>query len=352
MRQGRKIGWTAVVVLLAIMPRAVLAADAPAPNTPAQMLDMADKALAAGGLSSHDTARILVSRGLARETLGQRDDALADFTTAISSNALERGELARALYDRGVTLDELNRTEDAIGDYTGALRLDPTLAAALNNRGNAYRRLGRLAEARRDYEASIAAGNPHPEYSDYGMGQIAETLAQPSAARAYYRAALAANPQFALAADRLTALGVGTVADPANAPVVLRPPGGAEAPAAIHLTPPGGAEAPAAIHLTPPHRAKPDLVLKPAINDAGAEQGHAVQLGAWRSEAEANAAWAGLQARAGEILAGMAPVIVPADVPHKGLYYRLRVGPLEPGAAPRLCQALKAKGLACLVALD
>ncbi len=327
-----------VMALLAVSPGAVHAADAPAANTPGQMLDMANKALAAGGLSDHDTARVLVSRGLARETLGQRDDALADFTTAITSKALEPEELARALYDRGVTLDELNRTEDAIGDYTGALRLDPTLAAALNNRGNAYRRLGRLSEARRDYEASIAAGNPHPEYPDYGMGQIAEALAQPTAAREYYRAALAANPQFALAADRLTALGASTASDPASAPIVLRPPGGSDAPAVVHLA--------------PPRRPKPDLVLKPAINDAGAGQGHAVQLGAWRSEAEANAAWIGLQTRAGDALAGLSPVIVPADLPHKGLYYRLRVGPLEPGAAPRLCQALKAKGLACLVAQD
>src|SRR4029077_8976912 len=78
-----------------------------------------------------------------------------------------------------------------------------------NNRANALRRLGRLSAARSDYEASMRIGNPHPEYPDYGMGQIAEALGQPAAAVEYYRSALAANPQFALAEDRLIAMDAG-----------------------------------------------------------------------------------------------------------------------------------------------
>src|SRR4029077_20116198 len=80
-----------------------------------------------------------------------------------------------------------------------------------NNRANALRRLGRLSAARSDYEASMRIGNPHPEYPDYGMGQIAEALGQPAAAVEYYRSALAANPQFTLAEDRLVAMDAGGV---------------------------------------------------------------------------------------------------------------------------------------------
>src|SRR4029077_14189743 len=143
------------------------------------------------------------------ETLGERADAVSDFTDAITARALGAEEQATAFYDRGVTLDELGRIDDAIADYTSAIELQPTLAAAFNNRGNALRRLGRLAEARRDYEASMSAGNPNPEYPEYGLGQIAESLDQPNAAREYYRPALATNPQFALAEERLVALDVG-----------------------------------------------------------------------------------------------------------------------------------------------
>jgi len=171
----------------------------------AQMLALADKALSAGHLSAEDQARNLVRRGLAHEILGDRKEALTDFSAAISGQALSAAEQSDTLYDRGITLDELGRTDEAVRDYTAALALRPNFAAALNNRGNALRRLGRLSEARSDYEASMRIGNPHPEYPNYGMGQIAEALGQPAAAVEYYRSALAANPQFALAEDRLIA---------------------------------------------------------------------------------------------------------------------------------------------------
>ncbi len=248
--------------------------------------------------------------------LGQHDAALVDFTEAIDGRALVAAEQARALYDRGVALDELGRTEDAAGDYTAALRLAPGFAAAFNNRGNAYRRLGRLAEARADYRASIAAKNPHPEYPDYGLGQVAEAQGQLDAARGYYRAALAASPQFTPASASLAAL-MSPAADihpssaatdirplpaatdihspPADAGTIhLRPPGRSAVPEPsaepsadqeIHLIPPGQA----VIHLRPPRShalpLAPDLDLKPTI----AEVGQTVRLGTWRSKREAAA---------------------------------------------------------------
>ncbi|MGZ5936407.1 MAG: SPOR domain-containing protein [Rhizomicrobium sp.] len=317
---------------------AVDASDALHASTPAQMLDLANQALAAGQLSAPDKARILLRRGLAREMLGQRNDALADFNEAISSSALSTEEQASALYDRGVTLDELNRTDDAIADYTAALKLVPKLAAALNNRANALRRVGRLAEAERDYEASMDAGNPHPEYPEYGMGQIAETLGQPNAAREYYRSALAANPQFTLASDRLAALDAGSAASPASSPVVLTKPDRPDPPAESR-------PASAAIAGAAP-------VLKPAISETAATGNRSVQLGAYRSEAEANDAWTHLQKNAGAMLAALTPLIGPTDLPGKGRWYRLRIGQLDVAAANQLCASLKGKGIACILVPD
>lgn len=332
----------AVGVLLAVLTgfgrMADAAPDALQAATPAEMLELANKALAAGQLSPQDRARILIRRGLAREMLGERADALVDFNDAISASALGAEEQASALYDRGVTLDELNRTDDAIADYTAALKLAPKLAAAFNNRGNALRRLGRLAEAERDYEASMDAGNAHPEYPEYGMGQIAEALGQPSAAREYYRSALAANPQFTLAADRLAAMDESAAAAPPVSPIVLTKPGAVDPPAAPVAT--QGSVAGAA------------PVLKPAISEAPAAGSRSIQLGAFRSEAEANTAWANIQRNARDVLASAASLIVPVDVPGKGRWYRLRVGNLDPTAAMQLCSSLKAKGIACLVPPD
>ncbi|MBS0472170.1 MAG: tetratricopeptide repeat protein [Proteobacteria bacterium] len=307
---------------------------------------LATQALADSSLNPRDRARLLVGRGLAQDMLGARDAALADFTEAIEAHILPGAEEAKALYDRGVVLDELGRTADAAVDYSGALKLSPKFAAAYNNRGNAYRRLGRLSEARADYLASIAAGNAHLEYPNYGLGQIAEADRQIDDARGYYRAALAANPNFSLADDRLHALGN------AVQPVVLKPPSGG-----IHLKPPAGMvtlKAPGAVHLKPPgsapspaRTAKPDL--KPALSDTG---GTLIQLGAWREEKDAVAAWNRLTVSGGNLLAGLTPQVVSADVPGQGRFYRLRAGPVAQDRASGLCAALTRQGLACIVVRD
>jgi tetratricopeptide (TPR) repeat protein len=303
-----------------------------------QMLALADKALAAGQLSQEERARNLVRRGLAHEILGDRKNALTDFNEAIAGQALSTAEQADALYDRGIALDELGRTDEAVADYTAALQLRPDFAAALNNRGNVFRRLGRLSEARADYEESMRNGNPHPEYPDYGMGQIAEALGQPGAAVEYYRSALAANPQFTLAEDRLVAMDAGGVRTTATV----------EAPTPVLRHGrrlkgnPGQARDVDAASL-----------LKPTISDTAVPSGgRSVQLGAYRSEAEASDAWNHAQKSAGDLLAGRTASIVPVDLPVKGRYYRLRVSRLDAAEAAQLCASLKAKGTVCILPPD
>ena len=99
----------------------------------------------------------------------------------------DRDEQARALFARGLLLDGMNRVDDALQDYSAALALLPKFAAALNNRANVYRRLRRFAEARRDYQASLAAGNPQGQYPYYGLGQIAEAEGRNDQAKGFLR---------------------------------------------------------------------------------------------------------------------------------------------------------------------
>jgi len=304
-----------------------------------QILAFATQALATGNLSAEERARTLARRGLAREILGNRKDALTDFNEAIAAQALNTAEQADALYDRGITLDELGRTDEAVADYAAALQLRPDFAAALNNRGNAFRRLGRLSEARADYEESMRSGNPHPEYPTYGMGQIAEALGQPAAAIEYYRSALAANPQFTLAEDRLVAMDAGGVRTTAFVEPPPAPPSGHGRRSKANRAP------------VPDVDAAP--LLKPTINDTAAPAGgRSVQLGAYRSEAEANDAWNHALTSSGELLAGRTASIVRVDLPVKGRYYRLRVGRLDAAQAAQLCAALKAKGAGCILPPD
>lgn len=69
-----------------------------------------------------------------------------------------------------------------------------------------------------------------------------------------------------------------------------------------------------------------------------------VQLGAYRSEAEARRAWETLQGKHTE-LKGAKPDIVRADLGAKGVFYRLRAGVESP---QQLCQKLAAQGQACM----
>ncbi len=312
---------------------------------------------AAPNLSPRDWNRTLVARGQASESLGQKEDALADYTLAIESHALTGEEQARTLFDRGLLLDGMNRLDEALSDYGAALSLSPKFAAALNNRGNVYRRLGRLPEARRDYQASLAAGNPQSQYCYYGLGQIAEAQGNDADAEELYARALASDPHYDLARERLTALAGGDEIIHLRPPIEKTSPGPVAAQAIPTGPPPPGLgpalRSPGRHFLAAPkaptptdHEGAGGPPLKPSL-DEGSHSAQ-VQLGAWRSRVEAEEGWSRATARASDLLKGVSPHIVPVDLP-AGRYYRLRV-PAGPTGSKSLCAALTAKGLDCIPA--
>ena len=77
-----------------------------------------------------------------------------------------------------------------------------------------------------------------------------------------------------------------------------------------------------------------------------------VQLGAWRSQAEADAGWAKAKAKAPNQIGRLNPRIVTADLPGKGRYYRLRTSPAAGQSQAALCDSLMATGLACIPVRD
>lgn len=78
------------------------------------------------------------------------------------SQVTERSPTSQAHMDRATARLSLGRIEDALDDLTKAYRLDPANIAALNERGTTYRRLGKLKEARADFDAVIQKGVRHP----------------------------------------------------------------------------------------------------------------------------------------------------------------------------------------------
>lgn len=284
---------------------------------------LVDAALGEGPMTALQRARLLHNRGVAQELIGAHGEALADYTGALNLQTLPAEERAQVLLQRGFLLDSLNRWSEAVRDYSSAAALKTSSAAtALNNRANIYRRQKRLTDARRDYLAALGAGNARPQFSYYGLGQIAEARQDKEAARGFYTQAVAADAGYRLAADRLAELG--------------GPLEGVLAPAEV-------------VTLRPPPQTAPRQVasrprLRPSMDGAASPQGpQIVQLGAWRSEAEARLGWEKARAAATE-LKGVPPKIIAADVPGKGRFYRLRVETPHPGT---LCTSLRAAGQEC-----
>ncbi|MEQ1930246.1 MAG: SPOR domain-containing protein [Parvularculaceae bacterium] len=85
----------------------------------------------------------------------------------------------------------------------------------------------------------------------------------------------------------------------------------------------------------------------PAAGSAGT---HVVQVGAFKSQAEAESQWAVLQRRLGDFANGKANDIERADLGAKGVFYRLRIVPFGSKAdAQTYCEGLKSRGADCMV---
>jgi cell division protein FtsN len=77
---------------------------------------------------------------------------------------------------------------------------------------------------------------------------------------------------------------------------------------------------------------------------------YAVQVSSQRSEAEAQAAFRGLQAKYPSQLGGRQALIHKVELGAKGTYYRAMVGPFATAnEASELCNGLKAAGGQCLI---
>ena len=100
----------------------------------------------------HQAAR--ANRAYARRKIGDFVGARRDY-----GKALADAPTAKLYNARAYCSAKLEKFDAAVADYTEALRLDPTNAHALHNRGISYDRLGRDDEAARDFERALEIEN-------------------------------------------------------------------------------------------------------------------------------------------------------------------------------------------------
>ncbi|WP_135078133.1 SPOR domain-containing protein [Terasakiella sp. SH-1] len=96
----------------------------------------------------------------------------------------------------------------------------------------------------------------------------------------------------------------------------------------------------------PAVKPRPANALKPL-----AKSGYTLQLLSSKNEAGVKATWQRIKAKNADIIGRLPANIVRADLgPAKGIYYRLRVGPVETGdKAKSLCSQLKKRKVGCFI---
>jgi hypothetical protein len=135
------------------------------------------------------------------------------------------------------------------------------------------------------------------------------------------------------------------------APTPLRLAQAATAEPAIATKPPAqlGLARPAPVTANPP-AARPVATAKPAVSKS-APGSYLLQIGAYKSETEAMAAWKTYQSKHAALLAGFSPDVQRADLGEKGVWQRLRIASFaDKDAALALCERLKAQNGACFLA--
>jgi cell division septation protein DedD len=132
-----------------------------------------------------------------------------------------------------------------------------------------------------------------------------------------------------------------TAAKPTSPPPAVKP--------AMTSTTPAATGAPRQLVIPATAVPKPAAPVAEAAKPATGG-GYVLQIGAYKSQGDAEAAWKTYKAKHAALLSGYADDIQQADLGEKGTWYRLRVGGLsdrEVGVA--LCERLKADGGACIL---
>jgi serine/threonine protein kinase len=139
--------------------------------------------------------------GLLAYRLGRWDDSVSAFSVCVGASP----NLAGCFYNRALAYTALGRREQAMRDYDQTLRIDPTHAAALLNRGMLLFEAHRFEEAKADLHLALKHGAPAATVH-YDQALVHLAANDPQTALVHLRDALRHDPAHEPArqlADRL-----------------------------------------------------------------------------------------------------------------------------------------------------
>ena len=118
-------------------------------------------------------------------------------------------------------------------------------------------------------------------------------------------------------------------------------------------SPPAALTKPAPVHTAEVAPIRPSVPATESIAPSASPRATGdgiLQIGSYKSEADAGAAWIAYKAKHSTLLAGLTPDVKQVDLGAKGTWFRLRIVTADKSAATALCDRLKAEGAACIPA--
>lgn len=100
------------------------------------------------------------NRSIAYYSMGQLDNALADYTEYLKYNPYN----ADVLYESGMILRAKGQNQESVDRLTRAIQLKPTLGIAYLERARAYMQMGNRAAAQQDYQRAQQMGYSKNEF--------------------------------------------------------------------------------------------------------------------------------------------------------------------------------------------
>jgi len=122
--------------------------------------------------------------GVIAHQRGQNDEAVRQIDAALRLNP----NVAGAYSNRGNALLALGRFKDAVASYDRAIALQPDFAGAFYNRGNALREMDRLGDALASYDRAIALTPDHSDAWDNRGAVLAALMRLDEALASFDRA--------------------------------------------------------------------------------------------------------------------------------------------------------------------
>ena len=213
-----------------------------------------------------------------------------------------------------------------------------------------------VARGRADVPATMVAQNTPSEQPAVAPGSGAlpakqiKVYQQQAGSEEYTDQQVASAPPAKLTKPVAPPAAISQPAEAKPAPMVQSPPvpetkvatpkPAVVAQAAPPATTKPAAETQAKLTAAPPAKA---VAAAPPVTGA-----YVLQIGAYKSQSDADAAWKAYQNKHGALLSGFSSNVQKADLGDKGVWYRLRAGSFaDKDAAGALCDRLKAEGGVC-----